>query len=62
MNEAELKPCPFCGGRAQTTSYISYTPFRDKKYAVKCKICKSSSALLDDEEKAIKKWNRRSAT
>ena len=59
---AELKPCPFCGGRAE----ISQGRYdgKDTSY-VMCKECMAQgeffivSTKYASDEKAIKAWNRR---
>lgn len=57
---AELKPCPFCGGEAE--SYIgNYLAW------VMCSKCKTGTKLIqyeaenreDAEQKAAENWNRR---
>lgn len=56
---AELKPCPFCGGKAK---YIYSMPYN----AVKCTKCNAWGKTISDSyeqqdgrAKAIKAWNRR---
>lgn len=58
-SEIELKPCPFCGGRAvfqDNNSCCSY---------VYCKKCGATgetvnvSKKFSSDEKAAEKWNRR---
>lgn len=48
----ELKPCPFCGGEAQTGK--SYSGF----YSVECMNCGMQSGYYDTESEAITAWNR----
>lgn len=55
----ELKPCPFCGGKARLI-YVS------QMSAVKCQKCKVLGKVFPDyyeqgdgKENAIKAWNRR---
>lgn len=60
----ELKPCPFCGGKANL-----HTTVRNRFYVsayIMCDKCGSSSRYFDDNEndgtfifKAIKEWNMR---
>jgi hypothetical protein len=52
----ELKPCPFCGSKAQT----EYMPSRKQWFAV-CSndLCRSSSANWSTEKRAINEWNKR---
>ena len=56
---AELKPCPFCGGKAK---YVYAMPCN----AVKCTKCKMFGKTIvdryeqqDGKAEAIKAWNRR---
>lgn len=55
MSGTELKPCPFCGGKAilekESNMYLWYF--------VKCKDCHGRSAKKMEKEKAIKAWERR---
>ena len=55
----ELKPCPFCGGKAK---YIYQMPYN----AVKCTKCKlfgktivDSYEQQDGKTEAVEAWNRR---
>jgi Lar family restriction alleviation protein len=55
----ELKPCPFCGGKAR---YVYSMPFN----AVKCPKCKIFGPTVidtyeqaDGKEESIQLWNRR---
>jgi Lar family restriction alleviation protein len=59
---AELKPCPFCGGKAKRVI------FKDKKtddvwHGVRCSNCNCVGFYIDPqyetEATAIVKWNRR---
>lgn len=63
----ELKPCPFCGGKAKIINYIDsrFFPTVNKAY-VKCIKCHSSGDVfkqknnsIDYIEEAIEAWNRR---
>ena len=54
----ELKPCPFCGGKAnlvvrhnQTLTWI--------RYYVKCERCVATTANYEKPEHATGNWNRR---
>lgn len=52
----ELKPCPFCGGRAQL--YVSKRAGLAAAYCVKCHISTVCYPLLGTE-RAIAEWNTR---
>ncbi len=60
---AELKPCPFCGGKAHTYTYNLH----DKGMVRKMWLCKCASCWLnypvreccEQESEAIEAWNRR---
>lgn len=65
----ELKPCPFCKGKAhldfgkgsnvfywKADGHEAYTPL---KYLVYCSSCCCQTALAEDTETAIMLWNRR---
>ena len=53
---AELKPCPFCGGKAEISLYLG-------NYGVAC--CECPGAVINcryqTKEEAIKAWNRRTS-
>lgn len=60
----ELKPCPFCGGKAfsyfiepHTHSLINIPDHKGSGY-VECGCC-SAGVAEDTEEKAKELWNRR---
>lgn len=48
----ELKPCPFCGGKARLDRYEHF-------YRVLCTDCPASTEWLYSEQEAIEAWNRR---
>ena len=52
----ELKPCPFCGGKAEIV-------FMSEKFTVSCASggCMANIAWCPDEEKAARAWNRRAS-
>lgn len=54
----ELKPCPFCGGKAaiQTHKFFGL----QNTYGVVCLDCYAQTRqFYDTEEEAAKAWNRR---
>lgn len=61
----ELKPCPFCGGKAELHLFQMYVG--DESYAVniRCQKCGVEGAVewkvdgKNFKQRAIKKWNRR---
>lgn len=53
MNNENLKPCPFCGGKAEVV-YI-----KDNQY-VRCLRCGAVGANTFKTEDVIAAWNRRS--
>lgn len=55
--EIELKPCPFCGGKAKKCSNI-YKGIR--LYSVICMSCCCGTTDFGYINKAIEAWNRRS--
>ena len=52
MNNEDLKPCPFCGGKAEVV-YI-----KDNQY-VRCSRCGAVGANTFNTEDVIAAWNRR---
>lgn len=67
--DAEIKPCPFCGGET-TVGHWEVGDFGDKEAGVECKKCFAKisqeigydpepDAIVKTIKKAIKKWNRR---
>ena len=52
-DEANQKPCPFCGSTAGL--YASY----EGMYAVRCNYCRIGTVLIKNEQDAIELWNHR---
>ena len=53
----ELKPCPFCGGKAEIKKHEEWGWFQ---YEVYCKNCDASfDASFSSKEAARNHWNRR---
>ena len=55
----ELKPCPFCGGKAKRRYEMPYS-------WIECAACKAASSFAFDEQEqrdgmkiAVEAWNRR---
>ena len=55
MSDTELKPCPFCGGKATIMENNHYTDM----WTVMCKNCYSEIDRYHTKESAIEAWNRR---
>ena len=62
---SELKPCPFCGGKAELTherdsflNFAIYSAIMCSKCGVKSPRFQQKCATASDEE-AAKAWNRR---
>ena len=51
---SELKPCPFCGGEANTTE----TARSGKRWGVACS-CGAAIRFFDSEAEATSAWNKR---
>lgn len=54
----KLKPCPFCGGKAE---FIIYWNLIAKRFTsvVRCTKCRANSGEWKQKPKAIEAWNRR---
>jgi Lar family restriction alleviation protein len=60
MKETELKPCPFCGSKAQRLTnmpFYNLPQYRGRR-AILCTHC-GVIMLGRDEEAAVELWNRR---
>ena len=62
----ELKPCPFCGGKAKLYATITRTYPNHCKHYCYCEKCYATGESFSDLEndgssvfKAIEAWNRR---
>lgn len=50
----ELKPCPFCGAKAQMLNYSK------NEWLAECSVCSGMvERWRETEEEAIEQWNRR---
>lgn len=69
MDKIELKPCPFCGGKAEYIINSNYERCTTHgwKFGIKCTSCmtvdlKPNGEIVfakDDRKKAADMWNRR---
>jgi Lar family restriction alleviation protein len=58
MPSPELKPCPFCGGKAVCIDRT--IPDKTKpRFSILCESCRAATCWIDTEENAIAAWNRR---
>ena len=55
--EGELKPCPFCGGKAK--NYSRYSNIGRLLHFAGCEACSAEASHREDMEQAIAAWNRR---
>lgn len=57
-DKIELKPCPFCGGKAKMVVYPNYNDGND--YVVICTKCDAGVPnWCETEEEATRQWNKR---
>ena len=65
-DQAELKPCPFCGGDTLDICGTNFTPENRRAYAVTCRTVRCHGAvfslgygLFPTEAQATAAWNTR---
>lgn len=62
MAEIKLKPCPFCGGKAEIKRYVG---FAFEQAYVECTSCEVQTKMIDPSlkycanDKAAELWNNR---
>ena len=61
LRPVELKPCPFCAGRARI-SWIRGEYSTDMKWKVKCHTCGGGVGFYNDPYEAAAHWNRRNGS
>ena len=52
----KLKPCPFCGGKAELWEYRDLD---EVSYYIGCTTCGAQTKYTDSEDLCIEAWNRR---
>ncbi len=55
---SKMKPCPFCGAKAELFIEYGYGNYNDK-YSVMCTKCECDMGEFDSLEEAYEKWNTR---
>ena len=59
MEMEQLKPCPFCGGKAQIFTDDEMGYLGNNQYLVKCENCLCGTGHYNNPECAIEAWNKR---
>ena len=59
MENTELKPCPFCGGKALYGKYEEGTDYIYTYHRIECVKCGANIDHNYISENVIKKWNNR---
>ena len=58
MGIKEIKPCPFCGGKASYKD-VGHLFSKEHVYVVNCSVCECTTPIYEDLIEAIKCWNKR---
>ncbi len=67
-NDVELKPCPFCGGKAISLLHTEHKNLNNRKFFFSCNDCGANVFLEGEgkyksaeqtEDEAVALWNRR---
>lgn len=59
----KLKPCPFCGGKAEMFELDQDEPANAGGSVIQCSVCQASSAVeFGTKETLVERWNRRTPT
>ena len=61
MCRVDLKPCPFCGGKARIRKYvdIAFLVHKSNCYMAQCDNCGCGTSYESSEAHAEATWNRR---
>ena len=60
MGEIKLKPCPFCGGKAEFALGEEYREeYKQSNDWIECNSCGTETACFDTPEEAAEAWNNR---
>lgn len=57
MSNNELKPCPFCGGKAQLVEQSIQDPLGRPR--VDCTVCRGGFDFIDNKKTLTRLWNTR---
>lgn len=58
-NNADLQPCPFCGGEGEEMSRTASILNPRNYWAIRCKVCGAIAEPAWHPIKAAENWNRR---
>jgi len=57
---SELKPCPFCGGKAEINAWAA-EDYDDGDAMISCEKCEAKTSIYVSTEYAAEAWNRRTS-
>lgn len=59
MASEELKPCPFCGGKADPVRHAGRPAATPVCFYIECLTCRAASGWVKNLSEAAAEWNRR---